>query len=211
MIPIPDYIKNIAHFEQNDTGWSMFNLVCPCGEHRFNIIENKLTKEEKKQLELYYKALDYLITGKGGGLFSFSTVDEDGIVHHWKSFDKDRKKVEEVIIPEVKVPSISVLKARCVNCNKEHIIFDSRFYGYDGMTSDKNNELINYKPMFKQKGKKEWSLQIKIENDESLELFNENTGLNFDEKQYSNAFSWIIIYGTDSKGKKMKLFEVETA
>jgi hypothetical protein len=79
------------------------------------------------------------------------------------------------------------------------------------MTSDKNNELINYKPMFKQKGKKEWLLQIKIENDESLELFNENTGLDFDEKQYSNAFSWIIIYGTDSKGKKIKLFEVETA
>ena len=55
------------------------------------------------------------------------------------------------------------------------------------------------------------ALQVKVENDASLEEFNENTGLDFSEEQYSNAFSWITIYKLNDKGKATIIFDEETA
>ena len=69
-------------------------------------------------------------------------------------------------------------------------------------------EELEYQPQFRQKCRAPVAIRIKVENDGSLEEFNANTSLNFDEKAYSNAFSWIAIYNRD---KKRKLFEFETA
>jgi len=50
-----------------------------------------------------------------------------------------------------------------------------------------------------------------VENDESLEAFKENTGLDFTEDQYSDSFSWMAVYKMDDNGKKTKIIGFETA
>lgn len=79
------------------------------------------------------------------------------------------------------------------------------------MTSEKEPNVLAYQPLFKQKGSQSYRIIIKIENDPSHEEFNSQSGLAFDEQQYSDSFSWIVIYGIDGGGKKKKLFDCETA
>ena len=143
------------------------------------------------------------------------TRDEDGTFHHWKLYEPEKGlngKREEVFIPDPPYFSgIEVIKAKCLNCEKEHVIFDSRIHGYDAMTGEKDRKTMEYEPHFKLKCKEAVSLEVKIENDESLEEFKDNTALNFTEEQYSDAFGWIAVYRINSNGKKAKIFDSETA
>ena len=104
-----------------------------------------------------------------------------------------------------------MIKVSCTACGKEHLLFDSRIHGYDGMTGEHTQEVLDYKPHFKLKCKNAVSLEMKVENDESHEAFKENTAIGFTKEQYSDAFGWMVIYKTDEKGKKSKIIDTETA
>lgn len=210
MIPVPEYLSYIAVFINNKKDCVNFSIQCPCGCNTFFVYENELTKEEKKEAKPFYDAMLYLHGNDGYGCSI--TVDENGTRHFWKLLSPDKSKKEEVHIPPKPLyAGIVVIKAKCENCGREHILFDNRIHGYDGMTSDKTTDVLAHKLLFKQKSKHSFSITIKLENAPSLEDFNSQLGTNFDENQYSKAFSWIVIYGTNYNGVKKKLFDYETA
>ena len=72
-------------------------------------------------------------------------------------------------------------------------------------------EKAEYVPHFRLKCREAVALAVKVENDESLEAFKENTGLDFTEDQYSDSFSWMAVYKMDDNGKKTKIIGFETA
>lgn len=209
-VPIPRYLRDIAVLEKQQKAWVHFSLKCPCGCESFLLYENYLTKEEKELEKPYYDAL-----GKMVGHPSTCTIDEDGRVHHWILHMSDHLKVdsrEEVFVPEPPFfTGISVLKIFCAECGKEHLLFDSRICGYDGTTNEREKVVLDYLPHFRLKCREAVAISVKIENDESLEAFRENTGLDYSEDQYSDSFSWIAIYKIDAKGKKSKIIDFETA
>lgn len=79
------------------------------------------------------------------------------------------------------------------------------------MTVERDKEKADYVPHFRIKCREAVSLAVKVENDESLEVFKENTGLDFTEDQYSDSFSWMAVYKFNDNGKKTKIFDFETA
>lgn len=211
MIPVPAYLKHNAVIIKQAKSWTQFSFFCNCGCRYFFVYENFLTKQEKDLLKPYEDALTDSLTGCWG---STMTINEDGTRHYWKLYTplglNGPKK--EVFIPEI--PSflgISVVKVQCFLCGKEHILFDNRYHGYDGVTGVKIRKKLDYLPHFKHKCRTAVTIEIKVENDLSLPEFQENTGLEYDEAQYSNAFGWIAIYSVNSVGKRRKIFEAETA
>lgn len=210
MVPIPDYLAHISIHDKSKDNLTTFSLRCPCGNNTFFFYENVLTPEEKKEIRPYYDALHYLYGRDGYG--SRMTVDENGTRHLWKLLNRDGSEKEEVFLPPKPFyAGVTVIKVKCASCGQEHILFNSRIHGYDGMTSEKEPDVLAYQPLFKQKGRQSSRIIIKIKNDPSYEEFNSQPGLAFDEQQYSNSFSWIVIYGIDGGGKKKKLFDCETA
>ena len=73
-----------------------------------------------------------------------------------------------------------------------------------------DRELQNYVPTFTP-SKKSYEIVIVIENDPSLEAFNENSNERYSYEFYSNAFYSIRVYGIDENGRKRMLFDAETA
>ena len=208
-VPIPNYLKQIAVFDKCKSNWTYFSIKCACGCNRFEVYENCLNKEEKALVKPYYDALEEIYADEPRKI----TRDENGKMHYWRLFEPLKGldgAHEEIIVPERPFFSgITVIKVKCTECGKEHIIFDNRLHGYDGMTGEKTREALEYEPHFKRKCKDIVSLYIKIENDESFEEFQENTDLVFSEEQYSDAFSWITIYKVNSLGKKTQIFDWE--
>ena len=211
MVPVPAYLRNHAQLIKANKKWTTFSFSCTCGCDTFVLYRNVYTADEEQAMKPYYDALIHSCTG---GLASTCTIDEDGTVHHWRLLTPaglDGTK-EEGFIPERPFfAGISVMKIQCTHCGAEHVIFDSRCHGYDAMTSVQTEEERNYTPQFRKKCKSPSAIEIKVENDPSREVFNGNTGLSFDEAQYSNAFSWIKIYAVNVDGKRRMIFEHETA
>lgn len=207
MIPVPMYLKKNAIIVQEMSDSIKFTFQCDCGSKRFAVVRNVLSRSEKDLLKPYYDALENSMSEYG----SWCTKDENGIFHFWKRLSEDQNDVIEVFIPPKPEFALAVmLKAKCSVCGKEYVLFDSRKNGYDAMTSEDMDD-SDYIPHFQNYRKKQYVLEIKIENDESLDAFIENTGIDCSEEYYSNAFSWITIYGIDENGKRRKLFESETA
>ncbi len=211
-VPIPNYLKHIATLDKQQKTWAHFSIKCTCGCDKFFVYQNCLNKEEKALEKPYNHAMwEIYVSDKPRK----RTVDEDGKVHYWRLFEPLKGLEgahEELIVPDCPFfLMIKVIKIKCVDCEKEHLVFDNRIHGYDGMTGEHTQETLEYNPHFKLKCKDIVSLQIKIENDESFEEFQKNTDLGFTEDQYSDSFSWIVIYKIDKKGKKTKIFDCETA
>ncbi len=211
-VPIPNYLKDIAVFEKHKDNWVHFSIKCVCGCDKFSVYENYLNKEEKALVKPYYDALMDIYGRKTPMKM---TRDDDGNVHYWKLYEPFKGldgAHEEIIVPEQPYFSgVMVIKIKCSVCGKEHIIFDNRLHGYDGMISEETKETMEYEPHFRAKCKDIVSLAIKVENNESFEEFNEDCDLGFTPEQYSNAFSWLVIYKIDQKGKKTKILDLECA
>ena len=76
-------------------------------------------------------------------------------------------------------------------------------------TDEDDEEEKEYIPNFKQR-KQKYSIEITVENELSLEAFNEVLGEQCTPELYSNSFSYIVICGVDENGNKIK-FSFETA
>ncbi|MBR3104594.1 MAG: hypothetical protein IKH46_12325 [Lachnospiraceae bacterium] len=207
MVPIPKYLVKNSTLIRHKGNKVIVAFQCDCGSNTFAVARNKLTRAERELLKPYYDALENSLSRYG----SWCTEDENGQIHYWKQLSDDQNDVTEVYIPP-KPPfaTVTVLKAKCTSCGKEHILFDSRINGYDAMTSEDRDD-TEYVPHYNIYSKKQYNLEICIENDESLEEFIEATGIKESEEFYSDAFSWIAIYGIDENQKRRKLFDLETA
>lgn len=212
---IPEYLKSVAREVKLRGGRTTMALFCDCGSDHFWIYENKLTPEEKKQMEPYEAAMHELLTS---GYGSFCTKDEDGTLHHWKLVEpealwKPAKAVEVFLPTKPAFAGVVSIQAECACCGKVHTIFDSRIHGYDGMFCNEGEDLA-YQPHYQKRTNRDGlprKIEITTENDETLAAFRENTDIDCDEATYSNAFGWISIYTIDAKGKKTKILDFETA
>lgn len=212
MIPVPEYLRKNAKVVKNGKSWTQFAFACDCGCDSFVPYMNYYNAEEEKAMKPYYDVLDYLLSGEGWG--STCTIDEDGILHHWKLFTEAglEGEKEEVFLPEEPFfAGITVVKIQCTHCGAEHIAFDSRYHGYDGVTGSRTEEVLNYQPHFRRKCTSAVGIEMKVENDPTFEDFRENTRVECGEGQYSNAFSWVRIYSVNSEGKRRMIFDAETA
>ena len=207
MVPIPKYLEKNSTLIRRKGNKVVVSFQCDCGSNTFVVARNKLIRAERELLKPYYDALENSLSRYG----SWCTEDENGQIHHWKQLSDDRNDITEVYVPP-KPPfaTVTVLKAKCTSCGKEHILFDSRINGYDAMTSEERDD-TEHVPHYNSYSKNQYNLEICIENDESLDKFIEATGINESEEFYSDAFSWIAIYGIDENQKRRKLFEFETA
>lgn len=210
-VPIPHYLTDLAVLEKQTDTRTFFSIRCTCGCNQFFVYENHFSKEELAKIKPYCEAMAEVRSGQN----VIGSRDENGNFHYWKLLEPQKGSDgarEEILVPRCPFfAGIAVIKAQCASCGKEHVIFDSRRHGYDGMTGEKTAEEINYKPSFQLKNKTAVSLTLKIENDASFEEFNENCDLGFTPEQYADAFSWLTIYKTSENGKKTKIFDWETA
>ena len=53
-------------------------------------------------------------------------------------------------------------------------------------------------------------VHIMVEHDPSIEDFKENTDIVCSYEDYTEAFTWLVIYTIDSQGKKRKIVDLET-
>jgi len=206
---VPAYLRHISREIRVKGDRTTFALVCTCGNERFELFHNKFTKAEQAEYDRYLAEEERVFRGSYASEFSFG---KDGKLRHWKWVLPGIKI--EVFPPEMP-PFATVVswRARCSACGGEHLIFDSRFHGYDGVfCSDGENG--DYMPRYVQRltrDKAPRRVEITTENDETLEQFKENTGIDCDYDAYSNGFGWISISTVDEKGRKTKLLDHESA
>ena len=206
---IPAYLRHISREIRVKGGRTTVALVCTCGNDCFDLFYNKFTKAEQEQYDRYLVEEEKVFRGSYA---SMCTRDNDGRLRHWK-----------IVFPEIKIevfppemPSFATVvswRARCSGCGAQHLIFDNRYHGYDGaFCGDGAN--LDYEPNYVQRMTRDKTprrVEITTENDATLEQFRENTGIDCDCDAYSNGFGWISISSVDSKGKKTKLLDYETA
>ncbi len=207
MIPIPAHLTHLAAspVENAQKGTVMFSLNCPCGSGAFTLWQNCLTRQERAKWDAYAQAL------LPGGYATMMTVDADGGRHHWKAKEPLCEEWEEYFPPEepADVPNVTAIKAVCAHCGREHLLFDSRRHGYDAMTTPLSEADAAHQPRFHQKTRKPMGLWVVVENLPSLEAFRAEFGP-AGEREYSNSFSWIWLYGISETGKRRKLWEWES-
>ena len=212
-MPIPNYLRDIAYCENKKDNFTTFNLKCICGCTLFDVYGSYLDKKEKELCQPYYDALEYSVTG---GCFSNCTKDENDNIHHWIYFTPsiNGPKEEVIIPPEPFFAHIKAVKVKCSKCGKEYTIYDSRYNGYNGIFCTQCSEKEkSYIPHFKLKKRRDNSpveVCISVEHDEDFEAFKVNTGIDCTFDEYTDAYTWIIIYSIDNNSKKRKLFEFET-
>lgn len=206
---IPEYLHPIARETKVKGDRSTCMLVCPCGNQWFHVFHNKFTDDEKAAYDQYWAEYEKVYRGSYA---SMCTRDDDGKLRHWKLVVPGIKI--EVFPPETPpFATVESWRVRCSDCGAEHLIFDNRIHGYDGVFCDDGRSRV-YVPRYVQRtfrDKAPRRIEITTENDPTLEEFRENTGIECEHGPYSNAFGWIAIHAVDESGKKMKLLDYETA
>ena len=209
MIPVPKYLEKISKINKshNKKGWLYLDVVCPCGCNNFSVYENEI---EKTKEELEYEKQRAKFEIRHPFSCEYGTL-KDGKDYVYKSY------LFGLFIDKVEIKNFDctkIIKIKCLNCEKEYILFDSRFNGYDSTFEEDKYKDIQYK--FKEKSFKKSkneinNIVISIENDPSIEEFKENSGLeNVTLDEYSNSFGWIEITGQTVDGKKKEIFSCET-
>lgn len=89
-----------------------------------------------------------------------------------------------------------IVSVKCNNCNKEHLIFDNDFHGWNGFVCGENSKSIA-KPETKN-----WTCKNCYGTNHSMTLlihsqgqddFKEEAGDEFDKNDWAEGFSWITI------------------
>ena len=130
--------------------------------------------------------------------------------------DDEANKILGIFKKKIQLPpppifeTITISKIVCSKCKNEIVLFDSRYYGYDGVNSD-NEAAKKYVLDFKVRTHKLYGVEVVVENELSLREFNDAVGKECSFECYSNSFSNIRINITDEKGKKSVLCDSETA
>ena len=206
---IPHYLREVSTELKVRGGRTTFAISCVCGCDLFDVFVNAHTPEENALLDAYRKEYERVYRGSYAGM---CTIDDMGHRHWWK-FVVPGIKIE--VFPPEMPPFASVMcwKLRCSVCGKEHLIFDNRFHGYDGVFCSEHSDR-NYQPRFQQRKFRDGlprRIEITTENDTTIEEFRENTGIDCNYDTYSNAFGWISVHAIDSRGKRSRILDAETA
>lgn len=190
MIAVPNYMKPYADNVKIKKENVAFSLKCSCGCESFRLMQNVYTDEENRQIAECER-----INNKRVGWHSiYGGLDKDGKPYQYIKFLGIFKKNIEWE-PQPLCANIKVVKAKCISCGNEIVVFDSRFHGYDSM--DTKKEEIAYVAQFDENNKvNECYVEVMIEQNE--------------ETDDANLFSSIMIYAKRN-GKRQQFFEMETA
>ena len=140
-VPIPHYLTDLAVLEKQTDTRTSFSIRCTCGCNQFFVYENHFSKGELAAIKPYCEAMAEVHSGQNVTM----TRDENGSCHYWRLLEPQKGSEgtrEEILVPRCPFfAGITVVKALCASCSKEHVVFDSRIHGYDGMTGV--GEIIN--------------------------------------------------------------------
>lgn len=206
---IPSYLSTIANRIDEKRHTIYFSLICSCGNCNFSVFNNKNTKSEKNNsFDNYWRSLKVPVVSIN------SAIDRESGEQYFYGKTLFGIHVGKFFVKDVPVTSdIQLIKIKCSKCGKEHIIFDSRQYGYDGVIEE--NRSLDYNDIeFSQIKIKAFfqpvEISVKIINDLIYQEFIDSVGDGFNQDDYSNAFSSIDIYAIKN-GKKVRIFSSETA
>ena len=185
---LPEYIRSYA---DNMTVYKNARTVyirCMCKCEKFDVYKNALNKEERKLKKLYDEAVKEEI-GSWNSVYPESDIK--GVVHWYKKkFPFGRKEVYPPKEPDFL--RLILYKAKCSECGKEILLFDSRFIGQNALEKGADLDLERYVP----------ELQILTQNSRV------SISYEIDEDDDPEDFSEITIAAI-AEGKHIKLFEYE--
>ncbi|NDV64889.1 hypothetical protein D0T60_06495 [Bacteroides sp. 224] len=110
--------------------------------------------------------------------------------------DSDYSKEQVVKVTEIDGNYFLIVKVKCNSCNKEHLIFDNDFHGWNGFVcggDSKDQPRPSTKKWHCNKCcKSEHSMIVNIHS-QGQEDFIEECGDEFDQDDWAEGFDWITI------------------
>jgi hypothetical protein len=208
-IPIPNNLIGISKIVNNKKNLNL-EIICSCGCNEFHVYKNIIIKSENQ----IKREREFIAFVKRCRWRSYKASKfDDGILYAY------RKNCFGKIVDKVPVPGdlddTEIIKVKCRKCGKEHILFDSRFNGYDSIDYNDVFKDQNYKFRLKKYRNSDDNfliIGVAVSNENTLEDFINAYGRIVDNEFYSNAYSWIMIVGfyTNQKGKKTIILDRET-
>ena len=200
---IPRHLRTIACELSNRENTCRLELVCPCGCKEFHIYVNRYTPKEQAEIDAWNEAMKREI---GCGYAIEGVRQPDGTIRHWRLIFPGIKR--EIFPPDPPLSmNIEVLKVRCAGCDGEHLVFDSRYHGYDGTLCAE--EIRAYTPTFVQRrfrDSKPRRVELTLEYEGGM---GEMEGS--DPDAIADAFDWITVHAVSADGKRTKILDSETA
>ena len=214
-ILIPEHLRDIAiNIKKAKRNTVYCQLRCSCGCQNFSVYKSQY---DPSPLEVYEKSLKFPI------FESVGKIDKQGR-RYWVyktifGIPIGKRYHDELLLPNGSYCYSDIIKIKCVECGKEHIIFDGDKHGYDAITTVIENivgtihfqadyENQNYRTLRKCCG-----VEVAFQNDNSYEeieqIFNSHK-IPLTQEQYINAFSWFIVSAIVD-GKTRVIFDMETS
>ena len=199
-------LRNIAYEPCEKQNTVSFKIKCDCGCKQFYLYKRILDNKDRKDKEQY----ETLLKKYNGSSYS----DKEGNLwlcskSFW-GFKRKKIKLTRSEFKELISYDRKIIKVRCVSCEKEHILFDSKYNGYDAVVDlleEKSD--IEKKLLFKLFSKDVVSCEIILRNTVGYEEFMEEFKGVGTFEMYTNAFSDIKIIAIKD-GKKKTVFTAET-
>jgi len=185
---LPNHLLSIAKNVKQKNSIVTFSLQCNCNCSNFILYQNNESHEECLKKSKW----ESLLKDFNGGGYS----DKNGNLYLIKK-NLFGIKTKELKINKSDIPKyLTIIKAKCICCLKEYIIFDNTKNGYDSIAEITDYANINNQDssiLYKAISKKATPIKIKIVNDMSFSSFIKEFPT-LSKENYSNAFSHISIY-----------------
>jgi len=189
---IPMHLKDLAINIKNVRNTLHFRLKCPCGNEQFSVWEMGIFPQKKFEWPTFSSDL---------------YVDKEGKQYYIeKTFFKI--PIRKVPLEQISI-SQQIIKAKCLDCGQEFVLFDSSKHGYDALCNDAEEISTHLTEENFQMRCTQCGISVCIQNDLSYNEFEESFGNKVSPEQYANAFSSLAIYSLNGK-KKKNLYSFET-
>ena len=200
MTIIPNYLKEISNYEKGDDNSLLFSLICTCGKNKFAILINENDPEFQKKEKLFSE----LINEYGG--YNHCKIYNDSNCNLFINYKGVRgcfnkpKPIDRDILPiETKI-----VKAKCLNCGKEFLLYDNRIHGLNNIINSKK-EYCYSNFIFKEVIANNL-IKILLEYDLTVDSYN-NKYLFSNKKAWEDCYSYIKVYFNTNDNKEIKIFE----
>lgn len=208
MIPKPKYIEDILEITESGKGFIKCDVVCKCGSKHFvgfyNILEKTKEQEEyEKQLQVFFRKHKNVTVSTENGV--------EYLCGRKSIFHKTVEKIESK-----KFDNTEIIKAKCVCCDNEYVLFDSRFNGYDANLPERErvydaNTYRFEKIKWKNDDEGAATFSVSISGEDSLNDFVDKA-YETDFEKYSNSFENISIDVKNVKTDEIiTVLDIETA
>lgn len=205
MLPVPRHLRDIAG-EVKQTAYSArVKLRCPCGCESFRVEKSALTEDELRRMEAYEAMLKKLVLGytcrrlpngqhqRRRNLFGLIPL-------RWQNFD----------MPQAPgYWDVQCVRVTCDACQATHVVFDSRYHGYEGWAAEWPEDTMAWQPQWRSATRDAGTVTVLVENRDFEVFLEENPELT--QEDCSDLYESISIrYQTDG-GKSREVFSRETA